>query len=118
VHGGGVASAIAIVDPPRKSRKTAIEQELASPHRGSSVLRRIHAVAGLLMMPQTVTMTFTVVWLMKDHHWSVEAAGGLVTLSQLLGALGRIAVGRWYDRVGSRMRPVPAGLGRSSEFAI
>jgi len=29
-----------------------------------------------------------------------------VTLSQLLGAVGRIAVGRWSDRVGSRMRPV------------
>ncbi len=30
----------------------------------------------------------------------------MVTVSQLLGALGRILVGRWSDRVGSRMRPV------------
>ena len=30
----------------------------------------------------------------------------MVTVSQLLGALGRITVGRWSDRVGSRMRPV------------
>ena len=29
----------------------------------------------------------------------------LVTASQLLGAAGRIAVGRWSDRVGSRLRP-------------
>jgi MFS family permease len=29
-----------------------------------------------------------------------------VTISQLLGALGRVAVGRWSDRIGSRMRPV------------
>jgi MFS family permease len=101
-----VASAIGIVDPPRKSRKAATEQELASPYRGSSVLWRIHAVAGLLMMPQTVTVTFMLVWLMNHHGWSIAAAGGLVTLSQLLGALGRIAVGRWSDRVGSRMRPV------------
>ncbi|MFZ1178334.1 MAG: MFS transporter [Mycobacterium sp.] len=101
-----VASTIGIVDPPRKSRKTATEEELASPYRGSSVLWRIHAVAGLLMMPQTVTVTFMLVWLMNNHNWSVAAAGGLVTLSQLLGALGRIAVGRWSDRVGSRMRPV------------
>ncbi len=101
-----VASAIGIVNPPRKSRKAATEQELASPYRGSSVLWRIHAVAGLLMMPQTVTVTFMLVWLMRHHGWSVAAAGGLVTLSQLLGALGRIAVGRWSDRVGSRMRPV------------
>ena len=101
-----VASAIGIVDPPRKSRKAATDEELASPYRGSSVLWRIHAVAGLLMMPQTVTVTFMLVWLMNNHNWSIAAAGGLVTLSQLLGALGRITVGRWSDRVGSRMRPV------------
>jgi MFS family permease len=65
-------------------------------------------VAGLLMMPQTVTVTFMLVWLMDHHGWSVAATGGLVTLSQMLGAMGRIAVGRWSDRVGSRMRPVRA----------
>lgn len=101
-----VASAIGIVDPPRKSRKTATVDELASPYRGSSALWRIHAVAGLLMVPQTVTVTFMLVWLMHHRGWSVAAAGGLVTLSQVLGALGRIAVGRWSDRIGSRMRPV------------
>jgi len=103
---GAVASVIGIVDPPRKPRETASEQELASPYRGSLVLWRIHAVAGLMMMPQTVTVTFMLVWLIRNLHWSVAAAGGLVTLSQLLGAVGRIMVGRWSDRVGSRMRPV------------
>ncbi|ORW34008.1 MFS transporter [Mycobacterium paraense] len=101
-----VVSAVGVVNPPRKSRRTATETELASPYRGSSVLWRIHAVAGLLMMPQTVTVTFMLVWLINHHHWSVAAAGGLVTLSQLLGAAGRIAVGRWSDRIGSRMQPV------------
>ena len=101
-----VASAVGILNPPRKSRKTTTEEELASPYSGSTVLWRIHAVAGLLMMPQTVTVTFMLVWLMNHHGWSVAAAGGWVTLSQLLGALGRVAVGRWSDRVGSRMRPV------------
>jgi MFS family permease len=101
-----VASALGIVDPPRKPRRIATEEELASPYRGSLVLWRIHAVAGLLMMPQTVTVTFMLVWLMHRHDWSVAAAGGLITLCQILGALGRIAVGRWSDCVGSRMRPV------------
>jgi MFS family permease len=101
-----VASAIGIIDPPRKHRTAATEQELASPYRGSLALWRIHAVAGLLMMPQTVTVTFMLVWLIANDGWSVAAAGGVVTLSQLLGALGRIAVGRWSDRIGSRMRPV------------
>jgi MFS family permease len=105
----GVSALVAVIgvrDPPRKSRKTATERELASPYRGSAVLWRIHTVSALLMMPQTVTVTFMLLWLMKHHGWSVAAAGGLVTISQLLGAVGRIAVGRWSDRVGSRMRPV------------
>jgi MFS family permease len=101
-----VASVIGVVDPPRKSRKRASEEELANPYRRSHTLWRIHAVAGLLMMPQAVTVTFMLVWLMNDHSWSVAAAGGLVTISQLLGAAGRIMVGRWSDRIGSRMRPV------------
>lgn len=101
-----VASVLGIVDPPRKSRTKASEQELASPYRGSSILWRIHAASALLMMPQTVTVTFMLVWLINHHGWSVAQAGVLVTISQLLGALGRVAVGRWSDHVGSRMRPV------------
>lgn len=101
-----VASALGIVDPPRKSRKVATEEELAAPYRGSFVLWRIHAVAALLMVPQTVIVTFMLVWLMHHHGWSVGAAGGLITVCQLLGAAGRIGVGRWSDRVRSRMRPV------------
>ncbi len=103
---GAIVSVVGIVDSPRKPRASASVQELASPYRGSLTLWRIHAVAALMMMPQTVTVTFMLVWLIKNLHWSVSAAGGLVTLSQLLGALGRVAVGRWSDRLGSRMRPV------------
>ncbi len=101
-----LVSLVGVIDPPRKSRQTASHAELASPYRGSSVLWRIHAASALLMVPQTVTVTFMLVWLINEHHWSVTAAGGLVTISQLIGAVGRIMVGRWSDRVGSRMRPV------------
>ncbi len=48
-----VLSVVAIIDPPRKERAEATEQELANPYRGSWVLRRIHAVSALLMVPQT-----------------------------------------------------------------
>ena len=68
-----LASAIGIVDPPRKSRKAATEEELANPYRKSPVLWRIHAVAALLMMPQTVTVTFMLVWLIKSLNWSIAA---------------------------------------------
>lgn len=99
-------SLVGAVDPPRKARAVASVEELASPYRGSSVLWRIHAASGLLMMPQTVTVTFMLVWLINHHGWPAAAAGGLVTISQLIGAGGRVLVGRWSDRVGSRMRPV------------
>ncbi|WP_301150355.1 MFS transporter [Mycobacterium simiae] len=99
-------SLVGITDPPRKSRASATDQELASPYRGSWVLWRIHAASALLMMPQTVTVTFMLVWLIRNDGWSIASAGAAMTVSQLLGALGRILVGRWSDRIGSRMRPV------------
>jgi MFS family permease len=46
------------------------------------------------------------VWLIVDTDWSIAAAGGLVTVSQLLGAAGRVLAGRWSDRVRSRLRPI------------
>ena len=60
----------------------------------------------LLVVPQALVWTFTLVWLMTERGWSPESAGVLVTVAQVLGALGRIAAGRWSDRVGSRLRPI------------
>ena len=101
-----VLSAVAIKDPPRKERADATQQELANPYRGSMVLRRIHMVSALLMVPQTLTVTFMLIWLIANYRCSIVAAGCVVTVSQVLGAIGRIAVGRWSDRIGSRLRPV------------
>lgn len=93
-----VASVLGIVDPPRKSRTKASEQELASPYRGSSILWRIHAASALLMMPQTVTVTFMLVWLINHHGWSVAQAGVLVTISHLLVS----ALGREFSRIDAK----------------
>lgn len=101
-----VVSAFGVKDPPRKKRAAASDEELANPYRGRQVLRRIHVASALLMMPQTLTLTFMLVWLTSHQGWSIAAAGTLVTVSQLLGAVGRIVIGRWSDRVGSRLRPV------------
>jgi MFS family permease len=101
----GAACALGVLDPPRKTRAAASDEELANPYRRTHVLRSIHVASALLMVPQTMTVTFMLVWLINNHHWSVESAGALVTISQLAGALGRIVAGRWSDRVGSRLRP-------------
>lgn len=101
-----VISAVGVLDPPRPLRAEAHPDDLANPYRGSSTLWRIHAVSVLLVVPQCMVWTFTLVWLMIDRGWSAAAAGAMVTFAQILGAAGRIAVGRWSDKVGSRLHPV------------
>jgi sugar phosphate permease len=101
-----VISAVGVLDPPRPPRAEAHADELANPYRGSSVLWRIHAVSVLLVVPQCLVWTFTLVWLMTDRGWSAASAGAMVTFAQILGAAGRIAAGLWSDKVGSRLHPV------------
>ena len=101
-----VVCAVAAIDPPRPARSEAPAADLANPYRGSQLLWRIHAASVLLVIPQAVVWTFALVWLMTERGWSPASAGTLVTVAQILGALGRIAAGRWSDRVGSRLRPI------------
>ncbi len=101
-----VVTAVGVLDPPRPPRGQAHPDDLANPYRGSSTLWRIHAVSLLLVVPQVLVWTFTLVWLMTERGWSAGAAGLMVTVAQLFGAAGRIAAGRWSDLAGSRLHPV------------
>lgn len=101
-----LACAAGVSDPPRPPRAEAPVEQLVNPYRGSALLWRIHAMSVLLVVPQVMVWTFMLVWLMAERGWSAGAAGALVTVSQLLGAAGRIGAGRWSDRVGSRLRPI------------
>ncbi|HEX2286283.1 MAG TPA: MFS transporter [Mycobacterium sp.] len=114
-----VVCAVAVIDPPRPPRAEANDAELANPYRGSAVLWRIHAVSVLLVVPQVVMWTFTLVWLMSDRGWSAGSAGAMVTVAQVLGAGGRIAAGYWSDIVGSRLRPIRTiALGAAASMAL
>jgi len=101
-----VVCALGVQDPPRPPRYEATPDQLANPYRGSTTLARIHLVSVLLVVPQCVVWTFALVWLITDNGWSAGSAGALVSVAQVLGALGRIAAGLWSDRVGSRLRPI------------
>ena len=101
-----VVCAFGVLDPPRPPRSEAPAEHLANPYRASSVLTRIHAVSVLLVVPQGVLWTFALAWLMTDRGWSAASAGTLITATQVLGAIGRIAAGRWSDVVASRLRPI------------
>ncbi|MCV7279728.1 MFS transporter [Mycolicibacterium flavescens] len=101
-----VVCLVAVIDPPRPPRSQAPAEHLASPYRGSFLLWRIHAVSVLLVVPQAVVWTFTLVWLISEHGWSAGSAGAVVMAAQLLGAGGRVAAGYWSDRLGQRLRPI------------
>ena len=101
-----VVCAATVIDPARPPRSEAPAEDLANPYRGSQLLWRIHAVSVLLVVPQALVWTFALVWLMSERGWSPASAGALVTAAQILGALGRIAAGRWSDRMGARLRPI------------
>lgn len=97
-----IACLFGIVDPPRPQSNGAAGRP-ANPYRGDSTLWRIHAVSVLLCIPQGTLWTFALLWLHRDVGWSLAAAGVLVTITQILGAGGRIGAGVWSDRVASRL---------------
>lgn len=106
--------AVAVIDPPRPTRAEAGDTVLANPYRGSAMLWRIHLTSVLLVVPQVMVWTFTLVWLISEHRWSPEKAGTLVMFAQILGAAGRVGAGRWSDMfvkrsgdvVAARLRPI------------
>jgi sugar phosphate permease len=91
-----------VVDPPRPART---EMTARSPYRRPE-LWRIHGASFLLVVPQFATSVFMVAYLVGDRGWSLVAAGQLAALAQLLGAVGRLACGRWSDVVASRIGPM------------
>lgn len=103
----GVVCGIAVIDPPRPTRKQAANTgQLANPYKQSSLLWQIHGVSVLLVIPQFVVWNYALVWLITQHGMSPGKAGLLVTAAQVLGAVGRMLVGWLSDRIGSRMRPL------------
>jgi sugar phosphate permease len=93
-----------VVDPPRPARPAVA----GSPYRGpvAGTLVRLHAASSLLVVPQFVSATFAVTYLVSARGWSPIAAGQLVAVVQVVGAAGRIAAGVWSDRAGSRTGPM------------
>ncbi|WFN91764.1 MFS transporter [Gordonia sp. LUNF6] len=101
---GLIAVVFGIIDPP--IGRGAGSASSANPYRGATFLQRVHAVSVLLVIPQSMLWTFVPAWLIVGHGWSPLRAGVLVTATQVVGALGRIAAGRISDVWGSRMRPI------------
>lgn len=99
-----VSCGLWISDPPRAAVPADLAGRAANPYRASSFLWRIHAVSILLVVPQLTLTIFGLVWLIADVRLDSVLAGVIVGGAQLVGALGRIVVGVWSDRLGSRVR--------------
>ena len=94
-----------VVDPPRPPRTA---QAATSPYSGpvAVTLIRLHTASAMLVIPQFVSATFAVTYLVSARDWTPIAAGQLVAVVQLVGAAGRILAGVWSDRAGSRTGPM------------
>ena len=62
--------------------------------------------AALLLVPQIALFGFTVLFLHDRHGLSTTRAGLVFATVQVLAIAARIAVGRWSDVIGSRIRPL------------
>ncbi|WP_123670186.1 MFS transporter [Actinocorallia herbida] len=102
--GVGLLVGLLVVDPPRPEA-AASGVRAASPYR-SRALWRVHAASMLLVVPQFATSAFALAYLIGEHDWDPAVAGALVSGAQILGAVGRLACGRWSDLAGSRLRPM------------
>jgi MFS family permease len=101
-----IAALVALfaADPARAARAAA--EPAPNPYRGSNLLWRIHGAAALLVVPQFTAGAFALVLLVDVRGWSPVHAGQLIAAAQGLGAVSRVVVGRWSDRVGERLRPM------------
>jgi MFS family permease len=107
---GAIALAAAVLtvalvrDPPPRA-SAARAAATGSPYR-TATLWRIHAASCLLVVPQFLTSTFALVYLVDVHGWSSVPAGRLLAAAQVGGAATRLAVGWWSDRAGRRLGPM------------
>jgi sugar phosphate permease len=62
--------------------------------------------SGLYLVAQVAMMGFVVLFLHDEHGFSTGRAAAVFAVGQALAAVLRIAVGRWSDVLGSRVRPL------------
>ncbi len=98
---GAAAAALLLRDPPHGRTQPGLSRPLRDP-----VAWRISWSGALLIVGQTATLSFTVLFLHSHRGISTGAAAGVLAASQILGAAARIAAGHWSDRLGARIVPL------------
>jgi len=88
--------------PPPADRLTST----APPPLRDRRLWRLATGSGMLIVGQSGTLGFIVLFLHDERGWSVAAAAAVLAGMQAAGAIARVMAGRWSDRVGRRVSPV------------
>jgi predicted MFS family arabinose efflux permease len=100
------AVAVFIREPPgapaRSARPAARAREVLADRR----LQQLSLAGLLLVVPQFLGSVFLVEVLHSGAGLSLAVAGALLGLTQVLGAIGRLANGAWSDRARSRLGPL------------
>ncbi|MGP4097256.1 MFS transporter [Nonomuraea sp. KM90] len=99
-----VLAGLFLAEPPRALSGSAAAAT-GSPYR-QPALWRVHATSALHVVPQVVVSTYGVNCLVRTYGWDGVGAGQLFGVAAIGGAAVRVAVGRWSDRTGLRMRPL------------
>ena len=84
---------------------TPAASDTRNPYRGG-YLGRIHLASALLVVPQFAVAVFAFDYLVTALGWQAGAAGALLAIAAVAGAIGRLVVGWWSDRRRARLGPM------------
>jgi MFS family permease len=93
---------------------TVREPALAAVQRQAGNLRiwrdrrlwRLALGAGLLVLCQNSMLAYLVLFLTGYRHLTLQAAALAFLVTQIVGSVMRVVLGRWSDRLGARVRPI------------
>ncbi|HTY72851.1 MAG TPA: MFS transporter [Actinomycetes bacterium] len=69
-------------------------------------LWRLHLASACLVVPQFAVTAFSFEFLTQVRHWPTSTAATVLAVGNLAGAVVRLVVGYWSDRVGRRLAPM------------
>ena len=98
---GALAGALLLRSPAREARTTTAPLDLAAPLR-SRPIWLVSSGSALIIVGQTATMSFTVLFLHEGRGFATGSAALVLAASQVLGGAFRIFAGHWS---GSRSAP-------------
>jgi sugar phosphate permease len=115
---GAVVAAILMRDAPPKTEPERHAVLAAAPLRDRSIWI-LSGSATVYFVGQNAVMGFIVLFLHEHRGLATGVAAGVLAATHVLGAVARIAVGRWSDRLGTRIALLRSiGLALSISLAV